>query len=103
MEKKVCKCCGREFPIGDFAKHVNRDGSTTTLAFCNECMGQKIKEGRKKKVEKLVAGKDEEIRKARSLRLDDFTPRELMENLKQRGYEFRMTYTEVHVIDSKNL
>lgn len=37
------------------------------------------------------------------MRLKDFTPRELMQELKLRGYEFEMTYVEVHKISSKTL
>ena len=36
---------------------------------------------------------------ARSLRLRDFQPRELMIELKRRGYEGTLTYTEVKTID----
>jgi hypothetical protein len=45
--------------------------------------------------------KNEEDARAenRRLCLSDFTPRELMLELKRRGYEGRLTYVETHMID----
>lgn len=53
---------------------------------------KKVSEGRIKKIDSV-----------KEMRLKDFTPRELMQELKRRGYEFEMTYTEVHTISSKTL
>ena len=48
--------------------------------------------------------KEDDLRaEKRNLCLSDFTPRELMQELKRRGYEFEITYTEVHKISSKTL
>ena len=39
----------------------------------------------------------------RQLCLADFTPRELMAELKRRGYEGKITYVETHTIDLSTL
>ena len=94
METKVCKCCGKELPIAEFAvrgiKGMKGERKVTNL--CKSCMAEKVANGRNKA-----------INNAKVMRLRDFTPRELMEELKRRGYEFEITYTEVHKISSKTL
>lgn len=50
----------------------------------------------KQKVEDVRAEK-------RQLCLADFTPRELMAELKRRGYEGKLTYVETHTIDLSTL
>lgn len=96
METKVCKCCGSEKPISEFYK--NAWGYTS---ICSECHKKKAVEG-KRRVRELnnIANKLEDARK---LRLQDFTPRELMTELKRRGYEGDITYVEVHKIKLEDL
>ena len=50
---------------------------------CNECVRKKVLKKRKTEVEE-----------ARSLRLKQFTPRELMCELKSRGFTFTMEFKE---------
>lgn len=93
---KICKVCGRELPEDEFVK--NACGVTSV---CKECHSKKIKEGvenRKKLKQQAVDAVN-----ARSLRLQDFTPRELMEELAKRGYAGTLTYTKVEKIDLSNL
>lgn len=52
---------------------------------------------------KVIEGRSKNIDSVKEMRLKDFTPRELMQELKRRGYEFEMTYVEVHKISSKTL
>lgn len=96
METKTCRCCGRELPITEFR--------TTTLGrmnTCRECVrNNQIKAKTDKKIAKNA---EKDVENARSLRLNDFTPMELMAELKRRGYEFTMKYTEVHVVNSKDI
>ena len=92
METKKCKCCGRELPIEEFVR--NAWGATNV---CKECNTKNRSNGQKKR--KALQQQAVDAVNARNLRLEDFTPREL----KRRGYEFTMKYTEVHTIDSKTL
>lgn len=100
-ENKKCKICGRELPISHFSKNSrSKDGY---MSMCKDCLGERQSAGRKAKRENEMKKIDDEVINARNLRLHDFTPRQLMEELKRRGYEFEATYTEVHRISSKDL
>lgn len=86
-EMKICKKCGRSLPVANFkmthwGKHA---------AVCNECATA----ARMSNVAKKEANFKE-------LRLSDFTPRELMEELARRGYEGKLTYTHIETIDITN-
>lgn len=102
METKVCKCCGNELPITEFRKG-KAHGVEFVTSVCKTCMSTKQSEGHKRRKEKQAISHEAEIVQAKTMRLKDFTPRELMEELVRRGYEFEMTYTEVHHISSKTL
>lgn len=92
METRVCKCCGRELPVDKFAnKHL---GVAKT---CKECNARKIAEA--KAAKKNATDLNKELQKARNLKLNDFTPRELMAELARRGYQGTLTYTETHEIN----
>lgn len=93
METKVCKCCGRELPIGDF--YVNVTGVTSVCKACNSENRRKAALNRHKKEKQDL---ESEINNAKIMRLAQFTPRELMEELKRRGYDGELTYTEVRKI-----
>lgn len=97
METKVCKVCGRELPIENF-KTNTRYGRTSV---CNECVAKKRMANKEKKSELNTLR--EQCLAAKDMRLHEFTPRELMIELKRRGYEFTMTYTETKTINSKML
>lgn len=96
METKTCKVCGREKGLNDFYR--NRIGYTLV---CKDCVSNKRKTTKDNKNEtvKLRALLSEK----RQLALNDFTPRELMLELRRRGYEGNLTYTEVHTINIANL
>lgn len=96
IPKKVCKCCQIEKPITEFYK--NRLGYTNV---CIECSKEHRKANKQKKIEEKSLRR--QLDEKRKLALCDFTPRELMVELKRRGYEFTMTYTEVHTISSDKL
>lgn len=92
METKICAHCGKELPLSDF----RRTKWGGLMATCSKCMTEK-------RVAKMSANKEKAIADARELRIQDFTPRELMTELKRRGYEFTAKYTEVHIISSDKL
>jgi hypothetical protein len=96
MEVQVCKCCGRELSMDNFSK--NAFGYTHV---CKECNSR----NRKAAAEKRHQLKQQAIDaiNAKSLRLKDFTPRELMAELKERGCEGKLRYVQVQEIDLANL
>ena len=99
-ETKKCKCCGRELPLSEF----NMSGGGVLLNTCKECMANKQKEGRKKK--KQERDFEQEIANAKKMRLADFTARDLMEELANRGIDGEMsipktTYTKVSLASFK--
>jgi predicted HTH domain antitoxin len=92
-ETKKCKCCGRELPLSEFSR--NGFGVLNT---CKECVKKKKIEGRAAK--KKERDFEQEIANAKKMRLADFSPRDLMEELANRGIDGKMyipktTYKEV--------
>lgn len=95
-QTQICKCCGKELPLSAY-----RSGRLGLLKTCKECVrNHQIQSKLDKKIARI---QDNEVENAKKARLADFTPRELMAELKRRGYEFTMTYTEVHTIKSDSL
>lgn len=75
---KVCKGCGRKLPLSAFGLHErSKDGH---MYLCKEC--------RRRKAQKPSKGNP----------LEKFTARQLMHELKMRGYEGELSYVEVHKI-----
>lgn len=91
MEQKTCKECGRILP--ETAFKTTRWG--TKASVCTECATKKRKSNSTIKHETAVND-------AKAMRLRDFTPRELMEELARRGYEGKLKYTIVQEIDINN-
>lgn len=91
-ETKTCKRCGRVLPIEQMYRNVFGVSNV-----CCECR----KEAYHATMAKRKERKDlvEQLEDAKSARLSSFTPRELMQELKRRGYEGTLTYMEVHTID----
>ena len=87
---KVCKCCGRELPIYCFK--ATRWG--TRVSVCTECANQKARDNKiRKQQEKEMAKAREDAKKSeRQKMLEQYTPRELMEELARRGYTGELTY-----------
>lgn len=96
METKVCKCCGKTKPIGEF-KRTGKGLMNT----CTDCWIKHIKESQAKnsEIEKLR----KELSEARTARLDTFTPRELMVHLANLGYQGVLTYTKIEKVDITKL
>ena len=69
---------------------------------CIECVSKKTqaKKVERQEIEQLKNDVDD----ARKLRIQDFQPRELMAELKRRGYEWTdMIYTEVRRVNFKDI
>lgn len=94
-EKRTCRVCGRELETSQFLYSGGKCSSV-----CKECAKKKKAETWAKK--KNARNLEQELEEAKTLRLQDFTPRELFAEIKRRGYEFKATYTEVHTINSKD-
>ncbi len=98
QEFKKCKICGRELPIDQFQR--NRAGGRHSI--CKECMALRMKEGKKNKGEKIRSDLESQIVAARNTRLQDYTGRELMEELARRGYKGKLVVTVEKEIDITN-
>lgn len=85
---KVCKKCGRELPVYEFYKAGhNKDGLKT---HCKACVLEALKKNRaqKKKTPKVESQSP----------LSTFTPRELIEELRKRGYKGTLSITRQVVL-----
>ena len=98
QETKVCKCCGRTLDISNFKK-----GRWGYVSVCMDCDKQHRAENRQVRKQARLDKAKQEIENVMAKRLTDFTPRELMAELKRRGYEGKITYVETHTIDLSTL
>lgn len=84
---KVCNKCGKELPMDSFG--VSKSAKDGKRGWCKECMNLAAKEyNAKKKVAKGAIPNPE---------LSDFTPQELITELRARGYTGQLNFTEVKV------
>lgn len=102
METKVCKKCGRELPVSNF-RHGKANGVDFITSICTECISALQKAGRAKKKAEKKKSQQDLVEDAKKMRLSEFTPRELMLELKRRGYEGELSFVEVHKIDISGL
>lgn len=102
METKVCKECGKELPIENFRKG-RANGTEFTMSICKDCWRKRQKDGKDKAKEKMQIQQIDLVEDAKRKRLSEFTPRELMLELKRRGYEGELSFVEVHKIDLSSI
>lgn len=98
IETKVCRECGKEHPITMFK--VTQAGNRSSV--CTPCVTRKLKETYRMKRASQHLTTEEALAQARRQRIEEFSPRELMEELARRGYKGKLTYTQVHEIDIEN-
>lgn len=80
METKKCTICGSELPVSEFAHHPKAaDG------LCNACNKCRSKKTRKPRKSTLIVGNPD---------LASFKPRDLIEELRVRGYKGKLTFTQ---------
>ncbi len=100
METKVCKTCGRELPLSQFAN--NRYG--TPLSTCRECVNEKRAQTCHDRINSVGGGKTAPFSDAD---FDGKEPREVIDLmsrakrwLEARGYSITLkgTYTQVREI-----
>jgi hypothetical protein len=109
METKVCPKCGRELPTTSF--YPNNRAKDGLNSYCKECSNRVSVECARKRREKkrLEAKENERIEFEKKYKiytnkeLAKFTPRELILELKARGYVGTLLFEEVivnkHYID----
>jgi hypothetical protein len=88
METKICRICGEEKPIAHFPVNSQyNDGYDTR---CRSCKNNEAREGYHKRKGKPKGGGNAELGKN--------TPRELIEELKARGYKGHLEYTKTIIL-----
>jgi hypothetical protein len=103
METKICKKCGRELPLENFSKNAKtKDGLQNHCRACASEYSRQIwqrKKAQKKENERIEFEKKHKVYTNRDLAM--FTPRELMLELKARGYEGELVFREVKVTEHR--
>lgn len=107
IKTKVCKGCGRELPTTEFYANKNMKGGLGT--YCKECSNRLSTEYARKRRErkKAEAKENERIEFEKKYKiytrkeLAPFTPRELMLELKARGYTGDLLYQEIKVTEHR--
>lgn len=89
-ELKKCSRCGKEKPLTEFYRN-----KTSKSGYDNYCK-DRSNQIRKINYHKLLNKKE-------LSGLHAFSPRQLMEELKTRGYTGKLFYTEIHEIDLSNI
>lgn len=99
METKLCKKCGRTLSIDKFNKMTSSiDG---LQAYCKECHREMTKEGyykRKAKVQEMKTQLAVATQKSAPQDLSKFQPRELIEELRSRGYKGKLYLTREIIV-----
>ena len=81
METKVCKRCGRELPTTEFTKDKSYPDGLNYI--CKDCHRKAQRESYERKKTKSILHSEE---------LQKFSPRELIDELKRRGYRGELTF-----------
>lgn len=95
METKICTKCGRELSVAMFSKKTkSNDG---LQKYCKECLNEYNKKSYLKKkmqrnaidtIETIKVGTGEATKIYAHQELSRFSPRQLMEELKARGFQW---------------
>ena len=91
METRVCKVCGKEKPVNEFSR--NGFGYTSVCAECANAKKRASWDSHKK-----TRDFDAELQAAKTARLSEFEPRELIEYLRAIGYRGKLEYTKTYEI-----
>lgn len=105
METKVCRKCGKELPTSEF--FTSKKAKDGLHSYCKSCCMEAARESqwrrREKKKKEEMAEFEKKCKIYTNRELAKFTPRELMLELKARGYVGTLLYEEVivnkHFID----
>lgn len=103
METKVCRKCGKELPTSEF--FTSKKAKDGLHSYCKSCCMEAAKESQRRKREKKKKEEMAEFEKKYKIytnrELAKFTPRELMLELKARGYTGDLLYQEVKVTEHR--
>ena len=89
--KKICKVCGQLLSVDNFKHHaISKDGYTN---ICKSCFN---KNRTKQFNNKNILGITDP---SHTSELSKFSPRELIDELKRRGYSGTLKYTQIHTIN----
>lgn len=103
METKICKKCGQELPLENFSKNAKtKDGLQNHCKACASEYSRQIwkrKKAQKKENERIEFEKKYRVYTNRDLA--KFTPRDLMLELKARGYDGELLFREVKVTEHR--
>lgn len=92
METKKCKKCGRELPLSSFGKlSRNPDGLNQ---YCKDCTNKWQRDGYARKKRKDEGTESQMPMGGGNEALKGFTPRELLKELKSRGYIWENMYVK---------
>lgn len=91
QDKKSCTCCGQVKTLDHFK--LTRWG--TRVNVCTECANQKARDNkiRKQQEQEMAKAREDAKKSERQKMLEQYTPRELMNELARRGYAGELTYT----------
>ena len=89
IKTKKCAKCGNEYPVTEYYKnHKNKDG---LQSYCKSCHAEAAREAARKKssVDRVESVEHTTLIKVYgNPKLSEFTPRELMVELKARGFRW---------------
>ena len=90
QDKKSCTCCGQVKTLDHFK--MTRWGKRVNV--CTQCASQKARDNkiRKQQEEEMAKAREDAKKSERQKMLEQYTPRELMEELARRGYTGELTY-----------
>ena len=90
QDKKSCTCCGQVKTLDHFK--MTRWGKRVNV--CTECASQKARDNkiRKQQEEEMAKAREDAKKSERQKMLEQYTPRELMNELARRGYTGELTY-----------
>ena len=91
QDKKSCICCGQVKTLDHFK--MTRWGKRVNV--CTECANQKARDNkiRKQQEQEMAKALEDAKKSERQKMLEQYTPRELMNELARRGYTGELTYT----------
>ena len=91
QDKKSCICCGQVKTLDHFK--MTRWGKRVNV--CTECANKKARDNkiRKQQEQEMAKAREDAKKSERQKMLEQYTPRELMEELARRGYTGELVYT----------